>query len=339
MVKYYYNDNIGKETLNKEYKSFSMHAKGIGVDEEIALKSLKSGKFIFSKYVYKNILFYLDKYFVKYLTAFNNSLVDSYDVAELWYGVNDDGVLTGIPILNDIDEDMVFDYINNTICKNINTKSLYKINIIKLNKRYNVIDVDKTNVYKKWYNMETTYNKYLNIFNSRMRKVSNVIRMYTEKLNRMLCNPDIQRELIMFVHNCLRHKDLKLFRKIRMNILGKNKIISNITFQQLAPHKVDRNSIYYWLVKFKDKRIQFLKSLKPIKPNPLMRIYPNSIISQIEPMIPIWLLKNPNINLYIIKITFNMNKMNKEIMKKISTKYLKYRRLLDTHNNPCVMKL
>jgi hypothetical protein len=329
---HYYNDNIGKETLNREYKSFSMHAKGTGISEDDALEYLKSGKFIFSKYVYKNILFYLNKYFIKYMTAFNNSLIDK---AELWYGVNDDGVLTGIPLLNEIEKNVIFDYIN-TICKDINTESLYEVKIIKLKKRKTTYD--SNDIYNKWYNMDMRYRKCFDKFNKHMRKVSNVITIYTEKLNRMLCDPDTQRELLIFVYNCLRNKNLDLFRRIKKKILRKDKLISNITFQQLAPHKVDINSIYYWLVKFKDERIQFLKSLKPIKPNPLMRIHPNSIISQIEPMIPLWLSKNRHLNLYVIKIIFNIDK--KKIMKIFNnTKYIKYKRVLDIHKNPCVIKI
>ena len=174
-----------------------------------------------------------------------------------------------------------------------------------------------------------------------LSKVCNVISKYTGRLNEMLRNPVAQKEIIQYVYNCLQFTDLCLFKRIRSKIKRQFKIIENITFEQLAPHKNNKESIYYWLIMFKDSRIQFLKGLKPPKPTTLHRIYPNAMVSQVEPLIPLWIASNPTLYLYVIKITFYLRadtNINIQCKNDSVKDFVQYQRCLDTWGNPCVIR-
>ena len=100
-------------------------------------------------------------------------------------------------------------------------------------------------------------------------------------------------------------------------------------------HKININSIYYWLTKWKDKMLGFIKS---IKPRFLYKIpnnyYPLHILLTVKNMIPYWTKFNDNINLFIIKFTFlKQQKLNIKY-KNIYGEWSSCKRLIK-NDNPC----
>ena len=114
--------------------------------------------------------------------------------------------------------------------------------------------------------------------------------------------------------------------------------MSQITYESIKNCKMSNDTVYYWLTEWKDKMLLFIKKIKPIFyykiPN---NLYPSNIIAQIKPMIPYWYKYN-NINLYIIKITFNKNNNINIKYKNIYNKWIKCVRSIN-ETGPCCLPL
>jgi len=64
--------------------------------------------------------------------------------------------------------------------------------------------------------------------------------------------------------------------------------------------------IYKWIVVWKDSKFSMLKLAKPKKPiKKIDSYYPIFLLSKVHKMIPEWVKKNPELNLYVIKFIFN----------------------------------
>ena len=68
-----YDDFIGKETLNCEYKEFTFNNAGLPLDENSAEYYCYTNKFEFNPYVITNLIQYFKQYLPKYISAFINS--------------------------------------------------------------------------------------------------------------------------------------------------------------------------------------------------------------------------------------------------------------------------
>ena len=110
--------------------------------------------------------------------------------------------------------------------------------------------------------------------------------------------------------NILEYENIQLYYKLKKRILNKNykKLYTNIQIKNI---KNDITNVYYWITRFKDDKITFLKLLKPKKPKIESFNSPSNLISQTEPMIQNWMNHNNNINLYIIKMTFHTKLLKK----------------------------
>lgn len=89
MTDYCYNQYIGPETLDKEYKLFTLHFLGTNLDphnESCCEDLIKTGKWIFNKSVIENMEYYIEYYLPKYTSSF---LQDSFemDQSEMFFGV------------------------------------------------------------------------------------------------------------------------------------------------------------------------------------------------------------------------------------------------------------
>ena len=109
-------DDIGQETIIKEYKEFYLR-KSINLDD---IDDLMRG-FINTKTkrnIYESILYYIDKYYNRYLISLTNIsksyLTDLLDEthSKFYIGVSDSGIITGVPILPDQIEPLKTDIIN-----------------------------------------------------------------------------------------------------------------------------------------------------------------------------------------------------------------------------------
>ena len=102
----FYNQYIGNETLKDEFKEFTFNHIGLLFDSETAEQLIKSSKWIFNNLIKMNIEKYFRIYIAKYIVAFMDPLSEA-PYGELYIGVNDKGVVQGIPFQGNLSEEMI----------------------------------------------------------------------------------------------------------------------------------------------------------------------------------------------------------------------------------------
>ena len=108
-----FNEFIGKETLSREYKEFSLFKKSLEIDIHQSEKYCCNNKFEFNQSVISNLKRYIKEYIPKYACSFWNSGIEE---SELFIGVNDYGLVKGIPYKGNIN----IEYINIKLKETLN---------------------------------------------------------------------------------------------------------------------------------------------------------------------------------------------------------------------------
>lgn len=345
--KYKYNDFIGHETLEIEYKIASLNMKGTGVTDSHAVELIKSNEFIFNDSIINNLSTYVNYYFLKYFTGFlNQNNQHEIKKPKIMIGVNDYGFVSGIPFKGELNIDFLkkiceSNITNNNIISNIDKDTLsklYQIKLIKIDYQPN-----KTKDYYKMYLKQELENKKLmNKYYSKFKLMNKMIKKYATKLTNIILNEPTRSELLEFIWNRVEFKYPMIYFKIKKQINDKS-FPMNPDHNDIQIYKEDVYSVYYWVTRFKDEMIDFYRTMKPEKPILSNKIYPNNMISIIENMIPNWMNCNSDMNLYIIQIDFFPEKIKKI---GIEDYYIKYvnpfnnsisycLRDLDYQGNPC----
>lgn len=303
----YYQQNLGVENEEREYKIVCFIPTDI--DNKDKVENLKSGLWIYNKIVNGTIIRYLNTFLPKYIASFSNPK-SNLKYGEFYLGVNDDGIVHGIPY----DGELLIDFIKNQLeiifdekIRSVNNnKNEYKektlIELIKLHKKDYYDYIDYYNEYIKNQEKEKTkLNKYLNY----KKKWEKLFLKYICKLHEIINDPQIRIEIINFIKDNCKNKLLMLELLVE---LRSNKKYKPVSYNYIEKYRNDDTNIFYWVTRFKDYRVSFLKSIKPINP----KLYyndttPSYMLSNIPNMIPFWLYKNKSLNIYLIKITMPGN--------------------------------
>ena len=88
-----YNDYIGRETIVREYKEFTLVP---DIDQKDAEKLIKSSEWMFNYNIKDGLLKYIKNFVPKYISAFMESKSKTPN-GELYFGINDFGFVHGIP--------------------------------------------------------------------------------------------------------------------------------------------------------------------------------------------------------------------------------------------------
>jgi hypothetical protein len=290
-----------------------------------ASKFLKSGYWIFNPITIKTIKNYLKLYLPRYIASFSHPLCTSKRGGEFYIGIDDKGIMHGIPYKGElkINFNKIIDKLFQERLMSVNDECIdaYKkqisVEIIKLDidpkYKHNERNVNYKSEQYKYYlsklnTQEDMYNKYL----SNKKKWEFLFNKYTGKLHDLINSDDFRLEIIDYIKtHSNKHYDL-------IADLRTNKKYRHQTYTEISKIKDDSYSVFYWIIRFKDARISFLKNIKPKCP----KLYyndntPSFLLCNTPLMIPTWLERNKSLNLYIIKINISGN---------ISpTKYLKYK--------------
>jgi hypothetical protein len=294
-----------------------------GLGSKNSLKLLQSGYWFFNPVTIKTIKTYCKTYLPKYIACYSHPRSTS-NGGEFYIGIDDDGVMHGIPYKGDLKinfkkiidkifeerlmsfkDDCINEYKQYVNIELIKLKT-HPTNLINNNQPYQSQPyqyyIDKVNTQEK------IYHKYL----LNKQKWEELFSQYTSKLHVLLNKENFRLEIIEYIRsNTSTNYDL-------IADLRTGKKYKQQTYTEISKIKDDKTNIFYWVIRFKDARISFLKNIKPKCP----KLYyndntPNFILCNVPLMIPTWLERNTSLNLYIIKITIGGN---------ISpTKFLKYK--------------
>jgi hypothetical protein len=350
MKHYKYLEYLNEETLYREYKIASMNHLGMGLSEDSAEYYLRTGKWEFDKNMKNNIYFIIKQYFKKYICSFLNPVDNKYkdfNSADLYYGVNDSGIIQGIPFKKPINISRLKNYLKSILFSkqiesNIDKKLIwdaFDIKLIKLNIEKD-IKLPKIDYYKRFKTEEEKAKKIMANYYKRLKMFYKVLNLYSNKLVNIIENPTTQKQLLEYIYYKTEYKNINIYQIVRKKIINNdyNKYIDHIEIQKA---KDDIYNVFYWVTRYKDDMIDFIRSHRPKKPYKLIprKYFPLNVLNQMDKMIPIWLHFN-DIELYIIKMTFN-KKLIIDFNPKLSyyndelKKYIYCYRSLDCFNMPC----
>ena len=318
--KYYYKQCIDKETLKREYKVFSYNF--IDIDNIDTLENLKTGKWIYNSVTEYTLKKYIKIYLPRYIASFSNpNTLNSQ--GEFYIGVDDDGIVHGIPYDGLLDINLIKNEIKSIFEDKIkNGKEseecldeyfkLIKIELFELNIRSKC---DYYNYYEHYLNRITNQNRIYENYLKAKKIWENVFNMYVLKLHDIANNSITRLELINFIReNC---KEKLVMYELLIE-LRSDKIYKQVTFDMITKNKDNKLNMFYWIIKYKDYIVSRLKKMKPIIPKLYYnQNYPLQILCNVPNMIPTWINNNKSLKLYLIKFTLPGN-----ISK---TKYLEYK--------------
>ena len=320
-------DNIGLETIDKEYKIFRFNP--LKITPEDAIIYLSNGKFIFNSSVIDTIKNYLELYLPKYISSYLNpqsKLIQG----DLYFGISDDGCISGIPYLNNLPVNFINNHIDKIFSKLLKFSNDQIKNKIRKSLEINLI---KLNVTGELNESNNVYNEYIeqlnNIQNEHIRYKNKKImweKMFNTNILKLcdMINDDETRKIIWnYIKEKTNYSKISFKNKYsHLNIYCDVpdywdlmvKIKTNFKFKPLKPGaivnvKFDSINIYNWITRWKDSKINMLKKAKPKSPRKTIdSYYPLFLLSQSSKMIPLWIKSNPNLNLYVIKITIKIDK-------------------------------
>ena len=283
-----YGDDLGCETLNTEYKLFTLNP--ILIEPENALEFLKNGNWVYNDSVIPSIKYYIKTYLPKYIATYTHPLT-RISSGNLLVGVDDDGTVYGIPYMGNISIDTIKDEICNVIknyirIKNKSGSDEQIFEEFKNKIQVELIQVSKPNfnttntIYQEYYNrnqqMTTKWQTYL----EKKRIWEGLITKFTQKLHNMLNNKETRRDIISFIKE--RSGYLKKNFKTKYSSVSKYCDVrdyydfiselrsdfkyKSMKYETIEEMKTNPTNIFYWVTKWKDSKTSIIKSIKPVPP-------------------------------------------------------------------------
>jgi hypothetical protein len=299
---YTFNDFIGVETLEREYKEFTLHNTGLLIDYKLAVIYCKNKKFKFNDLVIKNLKKYTNVYFPKYVCGFLNSDIKG----ELYIGVNDYGFIRGIPFHGELDiltiKQNMIDVITKSLKNNLDIKfdinKLVNIDIVKIEHPPEPTG-ELPETFIKYLELKLNYEQKYQQFVQNMTMWKNKMKYYVQKLTDIVNNEDSRKILIDYIKT---HDETSNAIKI----LESDYIMEYRDHGEINILKYDTEQPYYWVCRWKDEMIDMMKSIKPtFNDVDCFSATPYNIIVGVSEMIPYWLHNNSDMNLYVVKVSVN----------------------------------
>ncbi len=299
-MEYEFNDDLGCETLTNEYKLFVLNP--ILIDPEISEELLRTCRWVFNDSVRDTLRNYLRIYLPKYIASYSHPLT-KVPRGNLYIGVDDDGLIYGIPFMGPPPIELIQSEIDNIFQNFIRIKSIegeYSLEqITKLLSKYkqkvtyqfirvNNIYYDSvekpsgyTHIYNKVYldyiQKQEKIRRDRELYLQKKRKWEQLIYRYTNKLHNMINQFDTRSEIINFMKEksgYLKKNFNTKYSKIDYLCETRNyytlitELRSNYQYSSFkmedSPQLVDNpTNVFYWVTRWKDSSTSVLKFIKP----------------------------------------------------------------------------
>jgi len=329
----YYNYNLNKETLDVEFKRFCLNYDlCVKYNEDEIKKIITTGTWSnkFSNYVNDSICNYVYYILPKYIATFLNTGIEG----KVVFGVDDNGIITGIPVNKNLTKKRITSCINKTIIDNIKTNNNKKniLNNINVNiKKITGYDITKTDIsdimYRKYQNDYKIYNNEFKNYKMKYDEWCIIFNKYRIKLNELINNVTIKEELINHIdRNCFIFKKNSIIEYLKCN----NNF--DLTTEFIIKNKNKISSYVYWLIHFKDYMLSNIPP-KPISPNKPKLFHYVYILMLLTPMINKFLLNNINYIIIEINIKIQKNTLN-DLMYKDKKGCFVYKKRYTSNDGP-----
>lgn len=325
--------NIGPEQKNNEYKVFMFNP--LKISNQDALEYLKNSKFVFNNSVIETIKNYIDIYLPKYICSYVNPKTEL-DEGYLFFGVSNNGDIVGIPyqgmcIPVDFIEEQInkifLDYLrfpDDTIRDDVRT--FVSVQIIPVDKSHFITGKTKliyknNQMYQNYIQELKQTTNFYEVYSKKRRIWNEMFDTNNLKLCEMINDPKTRKMIWSYIKETTRYSKKYFVNKYShlekycdvdnyWNLM--TKINTQYEFKPLKPKAIfsvknDPINIYYWITKWKDSKMATLKKVKPKSPKKSIDSnYPIFLLSQVTKMNPYWIIHNPDLNLFVIKITIEI---------------------------------
>lgn len=330
----------GRERIDLEFKEFCLKRSPdlILSDEEIEY-IIQNGIWIdnLSLLIMWSLEDYIYYVLPKYITTFSNSNING----QFIIGKDDFGEITGIPFKQELKKSSIVNMIKESIhhylkietspdnlLKNINVQ-IEQLEICK-----DLLEDEIKPLYDYYTINKIKYNdemdKYMKIKSEWFHKLS----VYSRKLSDLVNTQTTRQELIEYIQNRNKENEQTNISEIISN-LKENNYISIPPGDKIVYLKEIKESLIYWLVKFKDDKVQSIVALKPIKPVPNCFYGLSQMLSKIS-RLRYRFSQNKEIKFYIIIIDIFGNNIEGDISYKYkeNTSWIFQNRIIDSAGQP-----
>lgn len=327
-----YNDYIGRETIDREFKELCMELSE-NIDHHKSIELLKSGKWTFNRHIIDSLSVYIQKYLPKYVASVSHQKT-RLEKFTLYIGVDDKGYIKGVPFQGQLDINVINAIIYDVVKSSFSNKN---IDTILASINLEIQQLSYQNISEKEYSFDP-YIYFENSNSLKRRKIEEMIqsrnswnkyvRSQSEKLYKNLNKdrydfldylkdrkiPQIKDYSHTYSHlfylcDVPSYYDMivdiktKTFKDPKAGIMRNFSRIVTRKLPNVCHSKINESIIFYHFGRYKDLCIDASKIVKPPKTKSrLFQSFPSKLLSRVSSMIPCWLSRNSNMNLYLIKI-------------------------------------
>ena len=310
-------DCLGEESLDREYKEFCLK---VGSTPSVPYDELKhiihTGTITnaLQDLINDSLTKTITRVFPKYYASFANANLNG----TLYIGVNDHGIITGIPSTA-----MTTQFIQDCIkkaCINLTTPT----KTILASTQLDIVPLTVTQSTKQspLYKLGTTIQSRLTHYEQQNAANDQALQDYTArhaawlksksryncKLTRLVNEPSTRQELRQFILDRLATVDKAGLATVK-SIVERLKTAETIPVPcgiKLIPYKSTltcprMDSIYYWLLKFQNTNLESLQAIKPVKPKRSRLHHPWLALRCLRDMIPAF--TQAKVAYYLVKIS------------------------------------
>ena len=361
---YIYGEFTNGEDLETENKTCSLNSSDLKFTLNAAENYCKTNSFEdFNILVHKNLKKKLKHYCPKYWAGFINGGVLT---GKLTLGVDDWGIIRGIPYIGDLPYEDLKDkikkylnlYLQNEKNIKINYEEYVEIKFVKL--KYNESEPEIKKYYKqqhpeflRYLEKKKEYDEKIRVIREEFENWKVRYSFIQQKLVNLLNNSESRILILDFMKTYepeehlltvsgYNYKNLEQDRNFVVKLLESEHKFSSLTGNESREFFVDRLNPYCWAYEWKEHKC---KELMLDRPSPSKILFPEvntpfNLINSVVNMIPYWMANNENMNLYLIHIVFRFDKL--EIDKSIkwsyyNKKWIYSRRILLPNGEPANM--
>jgi hypothetical protein len=269
----YLGSHIGfEESLYHEFKEMTLKLDAMSFYDSDEIKSIViTGKLDdnFNDLIIHNINHYFKFYLPRYISAFGNIQNDSDDetekkkekeVGNFYIGISDMGEITGVPIIGELDENIINE-LKNSIKVFIHTKNIdelfseIKVEIIKLKINQDYLDDPISDIVEESLEKYKLYKKsYLNFIKEQIKWIESMD-YYNVRMSQYITDPIYRKKIASFI----REKTTNPQYLLIADQLETNHKFKILTGYEIGEQKTDMNNVYHWITEYKDISIDLIK--------------------------------------------------------------------------------
>lgn len=304
------------ESLHTEYKEFCLKENiyKFFTEKQVSCM-LRDSKLPrkFDNVVLYNICKYIDIYIAKYAASYHNSIKAQKDMTFM-IGINDFSEITGIPYTKNLKDDicLIKRYITNALNINLNDMCCigFNVTIDQCEIDEDLLDDEDFNkqlmIYDRamnWYKIK--YRKY----NKKRKQWIKSIMKYKGKLQMVYEDMDFQEEFKDYLQSQDKFEEFNGYFESTTTITNANNNKYIIDVEKIKDYKKDSNSFVYWLIQFKDMKVQELMRNKPKAPTfPKSQNIELASVTQLTNLRKRWVASNNKLKYFVLSI--NLHKKN-----------------------------